>query len=245
MQVAILAGGLATRLGAVAQKNPKSMVQILGRPFLEYQLEFLKKGGIRDIILCTGHLGEQIENYFGDGSRFGVSIQYSREDSRLGTAGALKKAEGLLDDTFFTLYGDSYLFVNFEATMSFFKSRNKLALMSVYKNHDKYKRSNTAVEGELVKKYSTRSRTTDMVYIEYGANIFRKEILEMIPEGYYTLGRLFQRLIEKREILAYEVEKRFYEVGSLRLLKEFGEFAKDALIQFPPLNLTTKQEEVR
>ena len=245
MQVAILAGGLATRLGTIAKEHPKSMVQILGSPFLEYQLEFLKKGGIRDIILCTGHLGEQIENYFGDGSRFGVSIQYSREDSRLGTAGALKKAESLLDDTFFTLYGDSYLFVNFEATMSFFKSRNRLALMTVYKNHDKYKRSNTTVEGELVKKYSTRSRTTDMVYIEYGANIFRKEILEMIPEGYYTLGRLFRRLIGKREVLAYEVKERFYEIGSLHLLREFEDFAKDTLIPFPPLNLYMKQGEVK
>jgi len=233
MQVAILAGGLATRLGALAQEHPKSMVQILGKPFLEYQLDFLKKGGMRDIVLCTGHLGEQIENYFGNGSRFGVSIQYSKEDRRLGTAGALKNAEDLLDDVFFTLYGDSYLFVDFRATMSFFESRNKPALMSVYKNHDKYKRSNTAVAGEFVTKYSKHEKTADIVYIEYGANIFRKQTLKMIPEGHYSLEELFPRLIERQEVLAYEVEKRFYEVGSLRLLREFEEFAKEVLSPFP------------
>ena len=229
MQVAILAGGRAERLGALAQEYPKSMVQIAGKPFLEYQLDFLKKGGIRDIVLCTGHLGEQIENCFGDGSDFGVSIRYSREDRHLGTAGALKNAGDLLDDVFFTLYGDSYLFLDFAEAMSVFESRNKLGLMSVYENHNRYKASNTVIEGELVRKYSKRNRTADMVHIEYGINIFRKEVLEMIPEGYYTLGRLFPRLIRMGELIAYEVRERFYEVGSIRLLREFEEFAKKVL----------------
>lgn len=229
MQVAILAGGLATRLGAIAQEHPKSMVQIAGKPFLEYQLDFLKKGRIRDIVLCIGHLGEQIENYFGDGSDFGVSIRYSREDRHLGTAGALKNAEDLLDDVFFTLYGDSYLFLDFAEAMSVFESKNKLGLMSVYENHNRYKGSNTAIEGEFVTKYSNHEKTADMVYIEYGINIFRKEVLEMIPEGYYTLGRLFPRLIRMGELIAYEVRERFYEIGSIRLLREFEEFAKKVL----------------
>jgi len=229
MQVVILAGGLATRLGPLVKDRPKSMVQILGKPFLEYQLDFLKKNGIRDIVLCIGHLGQQIPNYFGDGSNFGVNMKYSREERLLGTAGALKNAENLLEDVFFTLYGDSYLFLDFRAVMSLFESKNKLALMSVYKNYDQYGRSNTAVEGELVREYSKDNRTADMVYIEYGANIFRKDILEMIPEGRYTLEQLFPKLIERGELLAYEVGERFYEAGSLQGLKEFEEFAKMAL----------------
>ncbi len=245
MQVAILAGGLATRLGAVAREHPKSMLQILGRPFLEYQLEFLKQGGIRDIVLCTGHLGEQIEGYFGDGSRFGVSIRYSREDRRLGTAGALKNAGDLLDDIFFTLYGDSYLFVDFGDAMSLFESRDRLALMSVYKNHGRYKKSNTAVGGELVTRYSNHEKTADIVYIDYGANIFRKQALEMVPEGYYSMEELFPRLIERREVLAYEVRKRFYEVGSPRLLREFRKFAGEVLGPLPGSNLSMKQGEVK
>lgn len=229
MQVAILAGGLATRLEVLARDRPKSMVQILGKSFLEYQLDFLRGNGIRDIILCIGHLGEQIENYFGGGGRFGVSIKYSHEDRLIGTAGALKNAENLLEDVFFTLYGDSYLFLDFKAAMSFFESKDKLALMSVYKNYDKYDRSNTAVEGELVKKFSKSERTAGMVYIEYGANIFRKEILKMIPQGHYTLERLFPRLIETGDLLAYEVRNRFYEIGSPQGLKELSEFAKSNL----------------
>lgn len=229
MQVAILAGGWARRLGVLAEEYPKSLVQIAGKPFLEYQLDFLKKGGIKDVVLCTGHLGEQIENYFGDGSDFGVSIRYSREDRRLGTGGALKNAEDLLDDVFFTLYGDSYLFLDYGEAMSVFEPKNKLGLMSVYENRNRYKRSNTVIEGELVRKYSKRNRTADMVHIEYGINIFRKEVLEMIPEGYYTLGRLFPRLIRMGELIAYEVRERFYEIGSIRLLREFEEFAKEVL----------------
>ena len=245
MQVVILAGGLATRLRPLAQGRPKSMVQILGKPFLEYQLDFLRKNGIRDIVLCIGHLGEQIENHFGDGGRFGVSIKYSREDRLLGTAGALKNAEDLLEDVFFTLYGDSYLFLDFRAAMSFFESKNKPALMSVYKNYDKYDKSNTAIEGELVRKFSKDKRTADMVYIEYGANIFRKEILVMIPEGHYTLEQLFLRLIEREKLLAYEVRERFYEIGSLQRLKEFKEFAKNALSPAPFSNVAKNQCRVR
>jgi len=244
MQVVILAGGLATRLGPLSQDTPKSMVQVLGIPFLEYQLDFLKKGGIEDIVLCVGHLGEQIADYFKDGSRFGVSIRYSREDKLLGTAGAIKNASGLLEGVFFTLYGDSYLFLDFGDAMSFFESKNKLALMSVYKNYGKYSRSNTATEGELVSKYSKHEKTADMVYIEYGINIFKKEILDMIPAGHYSLEKLVPQLIDKRELLAYEVTERFYDIGTPRGLREFREFARESPVTRHLLAVSNKQKEV-
>jgi NDP-sugar pyrophosphorylase family protein len=122
MQVAILAGGLATRLGDLTDEQPKSMVEFLRKPFLQYQLELLKRNGIKNIVLCIGHLGEQLESYFGDGDKFGVNIRYSREDEFLGTAGALRNAWNLLNSVFFTMYGDSYLFLDFEACMSYFNS---------------------------------------------------------------------------------------------------------------------------
>jgi len=227
MQMAILAGGLATRLGDLTKGQPKSMVQISGKPFLEYQLDFLKRQAVRDIILCTGRFKEQIENYFRDGKEFGVNMKYSREDKLLGTAGALKKAEPLLNDAFFTMYGDSYLFLDFNRVMSYFKSRNKLALMTVYKNYDRYDRSNAVVEGNLVKKFSKKEKTKEMVYIEYGVNIFKKEVLRMIPENqFYSLDDLFPRLIEIEELLAFEVGERFYEIGSPQGLREFEEYIK-------------------
>ena len=229
MQVAILAGGLATRLRPLTQDRPKSLVEILRRPFLEYQLDLLRRNAATNIVLCIGHLGDQIQDHFGDGTKFGVSIEYSREDRLLGTAGALKNAEDSLDDIFFTLYGDAYPLVDFKAALSFFESRNKLALMSVYKNFDRYDRSNTAIQGEFVKRFSKGERTADMVYIEYGANIFRKEVLQMIPTSqFYSLEDLFPHLIEREELLAFEVKERFYEIGSPQGLKEFEQYIEGA-----------------
>ena len=160
MQIAILAGGLATRLQPLTEKIPKSMIMIQGKPFFQYQLEFLKKEGITDIVLCVGHLSEQIETYFGDGKRFGVNITYSKErDKLLDTAGALKNAERLLEDVFFVMYGDSYLFLDFEAVKGYYRIHNKSALMVVYKNHDIYDKSNVVVEDGMVMRYDKKHTT--------------------------------------------------------------------------------------
>ncbi len=230
MQVAILTGGLATRLGDLTRNRPKSMLKIQGKTFLEYQVELLRRAGIKNIVLCIGHMGEQIERHFGNGRKYRVNIKYSFEDRLLGTAGALRKAKALLDDVFFTMYGDSYLCLDFGLAMSYFKSQNKLALMTVYKNYNRYDKSNTAVEGNVVKKFSKKEKTKDMVYIEYGANIFRKEVLTLIPEKQpYSLDDLFPTLIDKEELIAFEVKERFYEIGSLQGLKEFEDFIRKGM----------------
>jgi NDP-sugar pyrophosphorylase family protein len=230
MQTAILAGGLATRLGIIAKNQPKSLVPIKGKVFLEYQLEFLAHGGVSDIVLCLGHLGEMIPRHLGDGQNYGVHIKYSFEEKPLGTAGALKKAEALLEDTFFTLYGDSYLSLDFHQVFSMLKSANKLGVMTVYKNRDRYDRSNTAIKGNLVSRYSKNCRTPDMVYIDYGVNALKKEVLKMVPKDrFYSLENLYMQLIEKKELLAFEVKERFYEVGSLRGLKEFEQYVSEGM----------------
>ena len=223
MQIALLAGGLATRLRPLTTEIPKSLVQIDGKPFLEYQLNFLKEGGIKDIVLCVGYLGEQVESHFGDGSRFGVTIKYSHEGKQLlGTAGALKNAERLLEDEFFVMYGDVYLFIDFNAVMSYFHQFNKMGLMLVYKNFNQYDTSNVVIDGNLVKRYSKKRRTKDMVYIDYGTSILTKRALESFPSGQvYSLEQLFARMIQKKELLAYEVHKRFFEIGSREGLEEF------------------------
>ena len=205
------------------------MINIIGKTFLEYQLEFLGRGGVKDIVLCLGYKGEQIKSHFGNGEEYGVNIKYSFEDKPLGTAGALKKAEDLLEDTFFTIYGDSYLFLDFSALISYFNRQNKLALMTVYENHDRYDKSNTVVAEHLVKKYSKQERTVDMTYIDYGANIFRKKTLEMVPKDqFYSLEDLLPRLIAMGELMAFEVKERFYEIGSREGLREFEEYIRGA-----------------
>ena len=227
MQAAILAGGLATRLKPLTADIPKSLVTIKGsKTFLEYQLDFLRAGGVTDIVLCIGHLGEQIEEFFGDGSKFGVRIRYSREgETLLGTAGALKKAASLLEDEFFIMYGDSYLFLDFTNIMCYFKNQSKLALMTVYKNRGRYDKSNTVVADNLVRRYSKQAVTGDMDYIDYGATILRQPVLELVPaDRPYSLEELFPRLIARDELLAYEVKDRFYEIGSPEGLQEFKKY---------------------
>jgi NDP-sugar pyrophosphorylase family protein len=227
-QVVVLAGGLATRLGGLTSGRPKSLIEVHGKPFLQHQLEMLKAQGIVDVIICTSHLGDQIEEYFGNGNALDVKLKYSCESNLLGTAGALRNAARLLDNVFITIYGDSYLFLDFNDAMNYFLSQNKKALMTVHENHNRYDRSNTAVAGDLVIKYDkTENRTPDIVYIDYGVNIFRKEVLEMIPASQpYGLELLFPKLIAEKELLAYRVEKRFYEIGSLSGLDEFTKYAQ-------------------
>ena len=226
MQIAILAGGLATRLQPLTEKIPKSMIMIEGKPFLQYQLEFLKNEGITDIVICVGYLSKQIETYFGDGKRFGVNIKYSKEEERLlGTAGTLKNAEGLLEGDFFLMYGDSYLFLNLEEVWEHFQKYNKSALMVVYKNYDKIDKSNAVVENGMIKKYDKKHKTKDMVYIDYGVSILKKEVLDMIQKDQvFSLEELFPELINKNEMLAFETQARFYEIGSYSGLEEFKKF---------------------
>jgi NDP-sugar pyrophosphorylase family protein len=225
MQIVILSGGLGKRLGTLTRNTPKSLIRISGKPFLEYQLDFLTKAEIKKILLCTGHMGEQIEIHFGSGEKYGVNIRYNHEDKPLGTAGALRYCEEKLDDPFITIYGDSYVFLDFNDMISYFQSQDKLALMTVYKNSDRYGWSNTSIQGNLVKQYSKKNSTGDMEYIDYGVNVFRKRVLDMIPKNqFYSLEDLFPKLIEQEQLLAYEVYQRFYEIGSPEGLADFKHY---------------------
>lgn len=226
MQAVILAGGLATRLRPLTETIPKSMVLIDNKPFLQYQLELLKNSGITDVVLCVGYLHEQIENYFQDGKSFGVNIKYSREEKDLlGTAGALKKAANLLEEKFFIIYGDSYVFLNFQEILSYFNAHNELALMVIYKNQNKYDKSNVSLRENMVSRYDKGSRDNDMVYIDYGVSLLRKDILMLVPDGiFYSLEDVFKEIINQNSILAFEAKERFYEIGSFNGVKEFTNF---------------------
>ena len=226
MQILIIAGGLGTRLGQLTLNQPKSMIQILGKPFIEYQFDLLTKGSVTDVVLCLGYQGKQIADYCGDGRKFGVNVKYSFEDKPMDTAGAVKLAEPLLNDYFFTLYGDSFVFIDFKNMLSTLQKKNKMGAMSVYQNHNQFDQSNTAVAGGLVVFYS-KAKRENLQYIDYGVNLFRKEVLKFIPQGkYYSMGSLFNQLIERQELLAYKVKKRFYEIGSVNGLAEFTEYVK-------------------
>lgn len=228
MQIVILCGGKATRLYPLTKKIPKSMMRFEGKPFLEQQLDLLKKNRIFDIVLCVGYKAEQIKKYFGDGKNFGVKIKYSSDKKKLlGTGGALKKAENLLEDSFLVMWGDSYLPFNFQKAIKFFKKSNKPGMMIVFKNLNKYEPSNVEVKNNLVKSYSKKRKTKKMKYIDYGVSIYRKEVLKYLPRNQVCdLTKLQQVLIKKRQLLAYPAEKRFYQIGSPDGLEELKNYIK-------------------
>jgi len=228
MQIVVLCGGKATRLYPLTKKIPKSMIRFEGKPFLEQQLDLLKKNRIFDVVLCVGYKAEQIKKYFGDGKNFGVEIKYSSDKKKLlGTGGALKKAENLLEDSFLVMWGDSYLPFNFQKAIKFFKKSNKPGMMIVFKNLNKYEPSNVEVKNNLVKSYSKKRKTKKMKYIDYGVSIYRKEVLKYLPRNQVCdLTKLQQVLIKKRQLLAYPAEKRFYQIGSPDGLEELKNYIK-------------------
>lgn len=225
----ILCGGLATRLGNLSKRIPKSMIQIEGKSFLEYQIENLKKYSIKDIILCVGHLSEKIENYFGNGEKLGVNIKYSYDREKLlGPMGAVKNAESKLEEVFFIMYGDSYISIDFQKVYAFFIKNNKLGLMVVYKNYDKYDNSNLSVKDNMVIGHKASGITDNINYIDYGTSVLRRKSLNLISEDTFcSTEQFFIKLIIKKELLAYEANKRFYHIGTPNSLEEFREFIKN------------------
>lgn len=222
MQVVILAGGAAMRLRPLTQSIPKIMIPIAGKLFLEYQIELLKNSQITDIVLCTCYLREKIKNYFGNGAGLGMNILYSEEEYPLGTAGALRNAYPLLDDSFMLLDGDAYLPFKYDEIINEFRTGGKQGLMVVYKNNNRYDISNVAISGGLVTAYERQNKAPRMVYIHTGLSILCKKVLDLIPVNqFYQLDLLFHDLVKNGELLAYETHQRFYGIGSLSGLDEF------------------------
>lgn len=232
MQAVVLAGGLGTRLRPLTETLPKVLIPVAGRPFIEYQIEQFRRYGVTDLIICVGHLGHMIEEHLGDGRRFDVSIRYGYERDRLlGTAGAIKNVEPLLEDAFFAQYGDSYLLVDYPDVMQFFRRHDVSGLMVVYKNNNRWEHSNVVVEGDRVRLYDKTQRSPEMVYVDFGVSVFRRDVFTGIPSGTATdLSTVYQGLIRKQHLLAYETHQRFYEVGSPLGLREFESLVQSGLV---------------
>jgi N-acetyl-alpha-D-muramate 1-phosphate uridylyltransferase len=226
MPVAILAGGLATRMQPLTTRIPKALLEIEGRPFLWHQLSLLKRHGIRRVVLLVGHLGEMIRKEFGDGSSVGVTIDYSFDGPvLLGTAGAIRQALPLLPDPFFVLYGDSYLPCDYGAIEVAFRKTGLSGLMTVYRNEGLYDRSNVEFDGNRILRYDKRNRTPDMHHIDYGLGAFDPKVFAALSPGEYCdLEAVYQSLLGAGNLAAFEVHERFYEIGSPEGLRDTAEF---------------------
>ncbi len=178
----ILAGGLATRLLPKTEKMPKALLEVAGKSFLEHQLTLLRQHGIRRVVLCVGYLGEMIQDRYGSGTAIGMDLLYSYDGDRLlGTGGAIKKAIPLLPESFFVLYGDSYLPIDYQAVARAFYVSEKPALMTVFRNRDAWDTSNVWFTDSQVRLYSKKRRIPEMQYIDYGLSVCRREILRGLP----------------------------------------------------------------
>jgi len=214
--MAILAGGLSTRLRPMTEKIPKALLRVAGRPFLAHQLRLLQSAGVRRVVLCVGYRGEMIEEEFGDGSDFGMELSYSFDGPELlGTGGAIKKALPSLGERFFVLYGDSYLPIDYAAPARAFAASGKLGLMTVFRNEGRWDTSNVWFEDGVVRSYDKKRITSEMKYIDYGLGLLRSEALAPWPnDKAFDLADAYRDLVSRNELAGFEVDRRFYEAGS-------------------------------
>ena len=214
--VAILAGGLATRLRPLTERVPKVLLPVAGKPFLAHQLTLLRAQSVTRAVLCVGHLGEMIERDFGDGRDWGVDLAYSFDGPvLLGTGGALQKALPLLGERFFVLYGDSYLPIEFRPIVETFQRSGKLGLMTVFHNQNRFDTSNVWFGDGEIKIYEKKNRVPQMEHIDYGLSILSAAAFRDYPAGTaFDLAALMQRLVQQKQLAGFEVQERFYEIGS-------------------------------
>ncbi|HXC44310.1 MAG TPA: nucleotidyltransferase family protein [Candidatus Dormibacteraeota bacterium] len=221
LPVAILAGGLATRLGPMTATMPKSLIPIDEEPFVVHQLRLLKSSGIQHVILCVGHMGEMIEQAIGDGRAYEMKVDYSSDGATLlGTAGATRGALPKLGKSFFVMYGDSYLPCDYAAVEREFLRSGKPGLMTVFRNNGQWDASNVEFAEGRILTYSKKNKTPRMRYIDYGLGVFQAEAFTRTSAP--DLADVYADLLQSDELAAMEVHERFYEIGSPAGLQEMS-----------------------
>jgi NDP-sugar pyrophosphorylase family protein len=220
-QAVVLAGGLGTRMLPRTERIPKILLPVAGRPFAAWLLERLASAGFAEVVLAIGHLGDEVRRVVGDGGAFGVRVRYAEDGERLlGTAGALRRALDQLASTFLVTYGDSYLPFDYQGPLRDLRAHPEaLGTMAVYRNDDRFDRSNTSVAGDLVVRYEKRPRDAppdpDLTFIDYGATALRREVVAALPDGVPSdLSTVQRDLARAHELRAFVADRRFFEIGS-------------------------------
>lgn len=216
-QVVILAGGLGTRLRAIAGDRPKIMMPVLGRPFVEWQLALLREAGIRDVLLCVGHAAGMVEAHVDDGDHFGMRVCYSREDpaALMGTGGALVHALPLLAERFLVLYGDSYLPIDYHEFARAFLECGLPAMMSVYRNDGRWDASNVRVKHGRVVLYDKHALPGTADCIDYGLLGLTRGSVEQYRRDAMPLdlAAILGGLVGQGGVAAWMAPRRFFEIG--------------------------------
>ena len=235
MQVVVLAGGLGQRMAPATETSPKYLLEVAGRPFADHQLAWLAAGGVTEVVLSIGHLGELIRDHVGDGERWGLRVTYVDEGHELkGTGGALRLAldSDTLAPEFGVLYGDSYLELEPARVLEDFHARGLEALMCTLANQGRWDASNAeVVEGWVVRyeKGAADPAAAWLDHIDYGFSVLSREVIaELVPAGdVVDLADVYTSLARQRRLGAHEVDRRFYEVGSAQGLAELDELLRE------------------
>jgi NDP-sugar pyrophosphorylase family protein len=226
--VALLAGGLATRLRPVTQTIPKALVPVGGRPFIDHQLDLLARHGIRHVVLCLGYLGQMVQEHLGDGASRGMKLQYSYDGPKLlGTGGAIRRAMPLLGETFWVMYGDSYMDIDYRAVLNHFQANPAAqALMTVLRNDGQWDRSNVIFRDGRLVRYDKKNTSPEMNFIDYGVALLRTAGAARIGDGPFDLADLYRDLVNEKLMIGYEVKDRFYEIGTPQSWAEADEYLR-------------------
>ncbi|MCH7501377.1 MAG: NTP transferase domain-containing protein [Nitrospinae bacterium] len=229
--LALLAGGLGTRLRPITETIPKALVEVAGEPFIHHQLRLIKREGLSRVVVCAGYKGEVIHDAIGDGRDFGLEVTYSFDgDQLLGTGGALVKAFPLLGDPFWIMYGDTYLDISFPPIKDYFLSESSSGLITVFRNDNRWDTSNVLFEKGRVVEYNKKIPSPTMKHIEYGLGILSQSAFSPWEDKQkFDLGETYQRLAEGNDLLGFEVTQRFYEIGSQEGLGETEKYLNQNL----------------
>jgi NDP-sugar pyrophosphorylase family protein len=228
LPLAILAGGYATRLGSLTKDTPKCLIEINGRPFVDWQLDLLIKQGYTDFIFCISYKSHLIQEYLGDGSTWGVKIRYSLDgETQLGTGGAIQKALPILGKAFGVIYGDSYLPIDYFQVEREFLSSPTQALMTIYKNHNLFDTSNVEYSDGILVDYEKGIKTPKKQHIDYGLTYFRSVAFSPF-DGIksFDLSDTCHQLSSEGNLAGFEVIERFYEIGSAQGIREFSDYLR-------------------
>jgi NDP-sugar pyrophosphorylase family protein len=236
LPVAILCGGLGTRMRPLTDTIPKAMIPTNGEPFIAHLLRLLASRGVENVVVCVAYLGETIEAFVRDGSEFGVSVSYSYDGpQRVGTAGAVKRALPLLGDRFLLTYGDSYLPADYAAIETAFVTSDASMLMTVWRNRGKLSPSNVAIRDGKIVEYRKGASDPAFEYIDYGISGFAASAFDAIPSDEPTdLATIVREAIAGASIVPFEVYERFYEIGSPEGLEETERYLRSNPIAIRP-----------
>jgi N-acetyl-alpha-D-muramate 1-phosphate uridylyltransferase len=220
--IAVLAGGLSIRMRPLTDRVPKALLEVAGEPFLAHQLRLFARQGIANVKLLVGYRWEQIRAFAGDGSRFGVRVDYIVDGPKLfGTGGAIRRALDRLGPEFLVTYGDAWLDTPYAAVVEAFHASGLPALMCVFRNENRWDTSNVVFENGVIRFYSKRHRLPEMRYIDWGLGMLNAAVVASRPtDETWDISQLHEELSVTGRLAGYEVAQRFYEIGSFEGLTE-------------------------